>query len=40
MCPHVEEKVGSARRPPDFMEFIYTDALEAIRPGAVTIAGR
>jgi len=36
----INEEVGSARIPPDFMDFIYTDALEAVRPGAVTIAGR
>jgi NitT/TauT family transport system substrate-binding protein len=39
-----KEEVGSARRPSDFMadfmDYIYTDALEAVRPGAVTIAGR
>jgi NitT/TauT family transport system substrate-binding protein len=36
----IKEEAGSARRPPDFMKFIYTDALEEVRPGAVTIAGR
>jgi NitT/TauT family transport system substrate-binding protein len=36
----INEEVGSDRRPPDLMDFIYTDALEAVRPGAVTIVGR
>jgi ABC-type nitrate/sulfonate/bicarbonate transport system substrate-binding protein len=36
----IKEEVGSARRPPDLMDFIYTDALEAVRPGAVTIVGK
>jgi len=36
----INEEIGSTRRPPDFMNFIYTDALKAVRPGAVTIAGR
>ena len=36
----IKEEVGIARRPPDFMDYIYADALEAVRPGAVTIAGR
>jgi ABC-type nitrate/sulfonate/bicarbonate transport system substrate-binding protein len=35
----INEEIGSARRPPDFLDYIYTDALEAVQPGAVTIAG-
>jgi NitT/TauT family transport system substrate-binding protein len=36
----INEEAGGPRRPPDLMDFIYTDALEAVRPGAVTIVGR
>jgi NitT/TauT family transport system substrate-binding protein len=36
----INEEVGSDRKFPDFMDFIYTDILKAVRPGAVTIAGR
>ena len=36
----INEEVARGRRPPDFMDYIYTDALEAVQPGAVTIAGR
>jgi ABC-type nitrate/sulfonate/bicarbonate transport system substrate-binding protein len=34
------EQVGSVRRPPDFMDFIYADALKAVQPGAVTVVGK
>jgi NitT/TauT family transport system substrate-binding protein len=36
----IKEGVGSTRTPPDFTNYIYADALQAVRPGAVTIVGR
>jgi ABC-type nitrate/sulfonate/bicarbonate transport system substrate-binding protein len=36
----IKREAGSARRPSNFMDFIYTDGLNAVQPEAVTIAGR
>jgi NitT/TauT family transport system substrate-binding protein len=36
----INEEAGRARRPPDFMDYIYTGALRAVEPGAVTTAGK
>jgi len=30
----------TADRAPNFLDFIYTDALKAVKPGAVNIVGR
>ncbi len=36
----IKREAGQSRRPPNFLEFIHTDALKAVRPEAVTIVGR
>ncbi|MEW6379286.1 MAG: hypothetical protein AB1611_06730 [bacterium] len=36
----IRRDATSTRRPPDFMDFIYTGGLKAIQPEAVRIAGR
>jgi NitT/TauT family transport system substrate-binding protein len=36
----IKREAGSAQRPSNFMDFIYTDGLKAVQPEAVTIAGR
>jgi ABC-type nitrate/sulfonate/bicarbonate transport system substrate-binding protein len=36
----IEREAGSGQRPPNFMDFIYTDGLKAVLPEAVRIAGR
>ncbi len=35
----IKKDVGRARRTPNFLDFIYTDGLKAVRPQAVTLAG-
>ncbi len=36
----IKREAGQSRRPPNFLEFIHTDALKAVRAEAVTIVGR
>jgi len=36
----LREEAGSDRRPPNFMDFIYTEGLKGVQPAAVRITGR
>jgi ABC-type nitrate/sulfonate/bicarbonate transport system substrate-binding protein len=36
----LREEAGSGRRPPNFMDFIYTEGLKGVQPAAVRITGR